>query len=191
MIPFNHLGFIFKNFGSLIYPKVVLEELCKFLEPLSVEASVLDVGAGTGVMSEFAYRCRDELRYVAVDPADGMLKFAPVFLETYVAMAEELPFEDSSFDAIIMGESLHHLHNPETAFEEAVRVLKKNGKLFIYDFDVSSFLGKSICLIEKTLGESAHFYEPNALKKVLEGYGFCVEISQHKWRYSVSAYLEK
>ena len=191
MIPFNHLGFVFKNFGSLIYPKVVLEELCRFLKPLSSQASVLDVGAGTGVMSEFAYKCRDELKYVAVDPADGMLKFAPSFLETHVAAAEELPFEDSSFDAIIMGESLHHLSNPELAFKEVVRVLKTDGKLFIYDFDVSTFLGKSICLIEKSLGEPAHFYEPNALKKVLEEYGFCVEISQHKWRYSVSAYLEK
>ena len=191
MIPFNHLGFIFKNFGSIIYPKVVLDELCIFLKPLSSQASVLDVGAGTGVMSEFAYRCNDELKYVAIDPAYGMLEFAPSFLETHIAKAEELPFEDNSFDAIIMGESLHHLRNPELAFEEAVRVLKKNGKLFIYDFDVSSFLGKSICLIEKLLGEPAHFYEPNALKKVLEDYGFCVEISQHKWRYSVSAYLEQ
>ncbi len=190
MIPFNHLGFIFKNFGSVIYPKVVLDELCKFLKPLSKEASVLDVGAGTGVMSEFAYKCNSELKYVAVDPADGMLKFAPSFLETHIAMAEELPFDDSSFDAIIMGESLHHLRNPEIAFEESIRVLKKNGKLFIYDFDVSSFLGNSICFIEKSLGEPGHFYEPNALKKVLQDYGFCVEVSQHKWRYSVSAYLE-
>lgn len=142
-------------------------------------------------MSEFAYKCNSELKYVAVDPAEGMLKFASEFLEVHIATAEELPFEDSSFDAINMGESLHHLRNPELAFKEAVRVLKKNGKLFIYDFDVSSFLGKSICLIEKSLGEPAHFYEPNALKKVLEDYGFSVEISRHQWRYSVSAYLEK
>ena len=189
MIPFNHLGFVFKNFGSLIYPKVVLEELCKFLKPLSAQASILDVGAGTGIMSEFAYKCRDELKYVAVDPADGMLKFAPSFLETHVGRAEELPFEDSSFDAIIMGESLHHLNNPELAFKEVIRVLKTEGKLFIYDFDVSTFLGKSICLIEKTLGEPAHFYEPNRLKKELEEYGFIVEVSQHKWRYSLQANL--
>lgn len=191
MIPFNHLGFAFKRFGYLIYPKVVVHELCKFLKPLSTQATVLDVGAGTGVLSEFAYKCNSELEYVAIDPAEGMLKFTPPFLQTHIATAEALPFEDSSFDAIIMGESLHHLRNPELAFEEVIRVLKKNGKLFIYDFDVSSFLGKSICLIEKSLGEPAHFYEPNALKKVLEDYGFCVEISRHNWRYSVIAYLEK
>ena len=48
MIPFNYLGYFFKHFGSVIYPKEVLEELCIFLKPLSDESSVLDIGAGTG-----------------------------------------------------------------------------------------------------------------------------------------------
>ena len=152
MIPFNHLGFVFSRFGYLIYPRAVINELDIFLKPLLKEASVLDVGAGTGVLSEFAYKCRDELKYVAVDPAEGMLKYTPSFLETHIATAEELPFQDNSFDAIIMGESLHHLSDTELAFEELLRVLKKDGKLFIYDFDVSTFLGKSICRIEKLLG---------------------------------------
>ena len=189
MIPFNHLGFVFKNFGSLIYPKAVTEELCKFLKPLPSEASVLDVGAGTGVMSEFAYKCRAELKFIAIDPAQGMLEFAPEFLDTHVGTAEALPFEDSSFDAMLMGESLHHLSSPELAFDEVRRVLKRDGKLFIYDFNVSTFLGKSICYVEKALGEPGNFYEPNELKKVLEGYGFAVEVSNHKWRYSLSASL--
>jgi len=189
MIPFNSLGFVFKHFGPVIYPKPVLEELCIFLKPFCEQESVLDIGAGTGVMSEFAYKCNSELKYVCVDPAEGMLKYALPFLETHVATAEALPFEDDSFDAILMGESLHHFRDPKIAFEESLRVLKKNGKLFIYDFDVSTFLGRSICTMEKLLGEPANFYEPNVLKKLLEEYGFCVEIVQHKWRYIVSAYL--
>ena len=189
MIPFNSLGFVFKHFGSVIYPKEVLEELCTFLKPFENQESVLDVGAGTGVMSEFAYKCNDKLNYVAVDPAEGMLSYAPEFLQTHIAHAEALPFEDNSFDAVLMGESLHHLNNPRTAFEEVKRVLKQNGKLFIYDFDVSTFLGKSICLMEKLFGEPAYFYEPSKLKKVLEEYGFEVEIKSHKWRYTVSASL--
>ncbi|MFT5660698.1 MAG: ubiquinone/menaquinone biosynthesis C-methylase UbiE [Sulfurimonas sp.] len=189
MIPFNHLGFFFKNFGSLIYPKKVLEELCQFLKPLSNQASVLDVGAGTGMMSEFAHRCNSELKYVAIDPAEGMLKFAPEYLETHIATAEALPFEDKSFDAVLMGESLHHLRDPELALKEIIRVLKKNGKLFIYDFDVSTFRGNAIYKMEKLLGEPAHFYEPYDLKNMLEGYGFSVEVSHYKWRYVVRASL--
>jgi len=189
MIPFNHLGYFFKHFGSIIYPKEVLDELCIFLEPLCDGESVLDVGAGTGVMSEFAYRCNSNLRYVAVDPAEGMLKYTQDYIETYIASAEALPFEDDSFEAIIMGESLHHLQNPKLAMKEIVRVLKKDGKLFIYDFDLGTFRGKAICNMEKLLGEPGHFYEVEALKKMLEDYGFTVEISRHKWRYTVSASL--
>ena len=189
MIPFNYLGFIFKNFGALIYPKEVLEELCIFLKPLSHQASVLDIGAGTGIMSEFAHRCNSELKYTAVDPADGMLKYAPKYLQTHVATAEELPFEDNSFEMMLMGESLHHLEDPELAMKEIVRVLKKNGRLFIYDFDLSTFRGKAIYLMEKMLGEPVNFYEPYELKKILEGYGFSVEVSHHKWRFTIGACL--
>ena len=189
MIHFNNLGFVFKHFGSIIYSKPILEDLCIFLQDISKEESVLDIGAGTGVMSEFAYKCNDRLKFVAVDPAEGMLKYAPPYLEVHVGVAEALPFEDSSFDAVFMGESLHHFSNPRIAFEEVVRVLKKGGKLFIYDFNLSTFLGKSIYLAEKVLGEPANFYEPYALKKILEEYGFYVKITHHKWRYTVSASL--
>ena len=142
MIPFNHLGLVFKHFGSVIYPKKVLEELCVFLKPFSNNESILDVGAGTGVMSEFAYSCNSELKYIAVDPAEGMLKYTPAYVKTYIAKAEKLPFENNSIDAVLMGESLHHLDNPNLALKEIVRVLKRNGKLFIYDFDLNTFRGK-------------------------------------------------
>lgn len=189
MIPFNYLGFVFKHFGKIIYPNVVKLELCTFLEPLSNEASVLDLGAGTGMMSEFAYRCNSKLKYVAIDPSAGMLKYTPEYLDTHIGVAELLPFEDNSFDLILMGESLHHFENPELALEEVRRVLNKNGKLFIYDFDKSTFFGGAIYQMEKLLGEPAHFYEPSELKKILERYGFSVNISHYKWRYTASAFL--
>ncbi|MFA7611309.1 MAG: class I SAM-dependent methyltransferase [Sulfurimonas sp.] len=189
MMPFNNLGFIFKHFGSLVYSKPILEDLCLFLEDFTDKESILDIGAGTGVMSEFAYRCNEKLKYVAVDPAEGMLKYAPAYLETHVGEAEALPFEDESFDAVFMGESLHHFHDIDTALTEVVRVLKNGGRLFVYDFDKGTFLGKSVYLMEKLFGEPANFYEPDVLKEVLEGCGFSVTMMKHGWRYTVSASL--
>jgi ubiquinone/menaquinone biosynthesis C-methylase UbiE len=189
MMPFNNLGFVFKHFGSIIYSKPILEDLCLFLQGYSDKESVLDIGAGTGVMSELAYRCNEKLKYVAVDPAEGMLKYAPPYLETHIGTAEALPFEESSFDAVFMGESLHHFHDIDAALGEVVRVLKDGGKLFIYDFDKSTFLGKSVCLMEKLFGEPANFYEPSILREVLEGHGFSVRVMKHGWRYTVSASL--
>lgn len=189
MMPFNNLGFVFKHFGSLVYSKPILKDLCTFLQGFTDKASVLDIGAGTGMMSEFAYRCNDKLRYVAVDPAEGMLKYAPDYLETHIGEAEELPFEDGSFDAIFMGESLHHFHDIDAAFKEVVRVLKEGGRLFIYDFDKGTFLGKCVCVMERVFGEPGNFYEPAVLKEELEEYGFSVSITKHGWRYTVSASL--
>jgi len=41
-----------------------------------------------------------------------------------------LPFEDGSFDFVFTSGVAHHTENPRKFFEECVRVLKKNGRLF-------------------------------------------------------------
>lgn len=189
MIPFNHLGFVFKYFGSFIYPSIVKKEICEFVKPLPNEAYVLDIGAGTGMISKFAHRCNTTLNYVAADPAEGMLKYAESYVDTHVASAEALPFDDDSFDAVLMGEALHHFNDTELAMKEVVRVLRKNGKLFIYDFDKGTFLGNTLCTMEKLLGEPGNFYDVDSLKKMLESHGFYLNISKHGWRYTVSATL--
>ena len=189
MIPFNHLGWIFKYIGPTIYPHEVRESLCRFLIPLSKSALVLDLGAGTGIMSEFAYACRADLQFTAVDPAEGMLKFSAEYIQTHQGHAETLPFEGDNFEAILIGEALHHFSDVEKSIEEIVRVLKKEGKLFIYDFDSGTLRGKMICMIEKILGEPGNFFSPRVLKPILESYGFSVDICQYGWRYTIAAQL--
>jgi len=190
MIPFNHLGWAFKYIGPSAYPSKVLKELCDFLKPVQNNASVLDIGAGTGVMCEFAHKCRDDFDYIAVDPAEGMLKFSSPYIQTHKATAEALPFDDESFEVIFMGEALHHFQDVDKAIQESVRVLKKEGKLFIYDFDVSTFMGKSICMGEKLLGEPGNFFAPESLKKKLENVGFFVVVKRHGWRYTIHAQFD-
>ncbi|GIU00197.1 hypothetical protein TSL6_07030 [Sulfurovum sp. TSL6] len=189
MIPFNHLGWIFKYIGPYIYPHKIRESLCSFLIPLSNHASVLDLGAGTGIMSEFAYACRDDLQFTALDPSEGMLKFSAEYIQTHKGHAETIPFEEDSFEAILIGEALHHFTDIEKSIDEIVRVLKKEGKLFIYDFDSSTFMGKLICRVEKILGEPGNFFSPGVLEQILKSHGFSVDICQYGWRYTIAAQL--
>lgn len=80
---------------------------------LSEHARVLDVGAGTGV--GFAI-----IPSIGIDPSPELLKQHP-HPESVVGRAEELPFPDKSFDAVISVTAIHHTDVPR-AISEMLRV---------------------------------------------------------------------
>ncbi|POP33669.1 class I SAM-dependent methyltransferase [Lactonifactor longoviformis] len=49
--------------------------------------------------------------------------------------AEKLPYESEAFDLVITRLSFHHFDNPEKPFQEMKRVLKKSGKLVVWDME--------------------------------------------------------
>ncbi len=51
-----------------------------------------------------------------------------------VGDAENLPFEDESFDVMICSNSIHHYPNPQAFFDGVRRCLRKGGRLIIRDF---------------------------------------------------------
>ena len=89
---------------------------------------ILDVATGPGYVAERA--ATRGARAIGVDISDGMLELArsrQPQLEFRWADAEELPFEDASFDAVVGGFVLNHLPNPERAIAEAARVVASGG----------------------------------------------------------------
>jgi len=102
------------------------------------EGRGLEIGVGTG---RFAAPLRIE---VGVEPARAMAAIARERgIEVYEAYAEKLPFEDESFDFILMVTVLCFLPDPFSALREATRVLKPQGRLVIGMIDLDSPLGKS------------------------------------------------
>lgn len=103
----------------------------------------LDVGAGTGFMTEGLIA--EGLKVVALDRSKAMLermreKFRSCDGITYlIGDAENIPLLDESFDYVFANMCLHHLEDPVRAVKEMVRVLKPNGKLVITDLDEHSF----------------------------------------------------
>lgn len=51
--------------------------------------------------------------------------------------AEALPYESESFDLVVTRLSLHHFLSPEKPFREMERVLKKGGKLIVWDMEAT------------------------------------------------------
>ncbi|MEW6657335.1 MAG: class I SAM-dependent methyltransferase [Thermodesulfobacteriota bacterium] len=98
----------------------------------------LEIGVGTG---RFAAALGIK---VGVEPAKAMAVIARERgIEVYEAYAEKLPFEDESFNFILMVTVLCFLPDPFSALREATRVLKPQGRLVIGMIDPDSPLGRS------------------------------------------------
>jgi SAM-dependent methyltransferase len=91
---------------------------------------VLDVATGPGYVATAA--AQRGAHVVGVDFSAAMVAEAR---QRYPAVtfqegdAEELPFPDNSFDAVVMNFGLLHLGRPEQALAEVHRVLRAGGKL--------------------------------------------------------------
>jgi len=78
--------------------------------------------------------------YTATDITPAMLNRAirraqdsQLDIDFQIADSHALPFEDNSFDAVIMHLILAVVPQPELALKEACRVLKPGGKIYIFD----------------------------------------------------------
>ncbi len=96
-------------------------------------ASVLDVGCGTGALTrELARRCGTTGRVVGLDVNPGMLEVARRNVPAAHfarGTAEQLPFDDTSFDAVTVQFSLMFFEDRTQALRETIRVLAPGGTL--------------------------------------------------------------
>jgi SAM-dependent methyltransferase len=92
-----------------------------------------DIGGGTG---NYALALREEgWDPVVVDRSPEMLALAAEKgLETAMADAQALPFDDECFDAATMISMLHHVEDRSAALAEARRILRSGGKLALKGF---------------------------------------------------------
>ena len=91
--------------------------------------SVLDVACGPGYLSDVARNAG--AIPTAIDFSEKMLAIAKITfpdLSFIQGDAQNLPFEDASFDRVLVNFGLLHLSLPEKGCAEACRVLKSGGR---------------------------------------------------------------
>jgi SAM-dependent methyltransferase len=119
---------------------------CAWLDELDLppRAHVLEVGCGTGVLTRRLARRPAVGTLVATDPA-------PLLLDKARALGAELPnvtfrqadgrclpFEPETFDAVVLDSVFSHMPDPELGVAEAWRVLRRPGRLAVFDGDYAT-----------------------------------------------------
>ncbi|HYP55639.1 MAG TPA: class I SAM-dependent methyltransferase, partial [Solirubrobacterales bacterium] len=96
----------------------------------------LEIGSGTGYFSLNLMQLGIVERLTATDISPGMLRRLAATaetlgleVETVATEAEELPFEDESFDLVFGHAVLHHIPDLERAMAEFRRVLRPGGAI--------------------------------------------------------------
>jgi demethylmenaquinone methyltransferase/2-methoxy-6-polyprenyl-1,4-benzoquinol methylase len=96
---------------------------------------LLDVAAGTGLMTRGGVDIVGKENVVGVDPSQGMLGEAKKAVRAPLVRgrAEALPFRSERFDMLSMGFALRHVPDLGIAFREYFRILKPGGRIILLE----------------------------------------------------------
>ncbi len=107
--------------------------------------TVADLGAGEGLVSQLiAHRAE---RVWCIDNSVKMVEVGTELAKknglgnlTYkLGDIEQVPLPDKSVDLAILSQALHHASHPQTAVDEAYRILKPGGQLLVLDLKEHNF----------------------------------------------------
>ena len=113
---------------------------------LPKDARVLDVGTGPGRLLLAMAKRRPDAQLTGIDPSADMVGHAQrhvqsaglLHADVRVAAAEDLPFSDGCFDAVVSTLSGHHWGDATAAIAEQQRVLRTGGQLWVFDLRAKS-----------------------------------------------------
>lgn len=105
------------------------------LARLKPNASLLDLGTGTGDLAREALLQEPQAKVTAADFTIEMMRVGKKSgsLQFSAADALNLPFKDSTFDAVVSGFLMRNVTDIQQALKEQYRALKPGGRVIILD----------------------------------------------------------
>ena len=154
---------------------------------LGPDDALLDVACGAGkLVLEVAPRVR---RAAGVDLSESMLARAReeaarqgVAAELVQGSAEQLPFEDGAFTAVVTTTASHHFPDPRRAWAEMARVLRPGGRLVVGDLCGDTPPMALIDALERRFEEGhVRFPRRSELREGIEAAGLHVRSARLVW----------
>lgn len=187
------MGYVFEFKEARVFERLISEPryrseadrethlMLSMLQP-SREESVLEIGCGTG----------DRLRplldigvsVTGIDPSPYMLDISFKKLgqrvELYRGYAEDLPFDDNSFNHAFFMTSLEFVENPQKAIEEACRVAKDRLFLGVLNrYAIKGVQRRVAGIFSETMFNHARFYGIWELRRMIRSIAGAVPLT---WR---------
>lgn len=176
---FNWSAPLFHRFSDRWDDQAVQRVSARLKPYVPVGGSLLDVGGGTGAL---ARRLHDALDadVTVLDPTPEMIKYLPDTgpVRGVLGVAEAMPFDDASFDAIIVTDAFHHFRDQEGSVSEFARVVRPGGVVLVYELDPSGVLMRLVVLGERLLGEPGAFFTPEEMCSFMAKHGIAGDCSR-------------
>lgn len=142
---------------------------------LGENTNVLDVACGNGSLLALLNEQR-AIHGFGIDLSEQMIKNAIAKnpnMEFYVAGCEAMPIENDTMDLITVSAAYHHFPDVKAFANEAKRVLKTNGKIYIAEIYLNSVL-RFICnpFVSLSKAGDVQFYSPNQIIDNFSQFGF-------------------
>ena len=147
-------------------------ELLALKQVIPVNKKGIEIGIGSGI---FAGQLGI---HFGIDPSENMLDYARKRnLEIQRGVAEDLPYEDESFDYAVLITAICFVDDPQKAIQEAYRILKKEGEIIIAIIDKATPFGKFLDegKEKSRFYNNARFFTTNEIIKLLETNAFRVD----------------
>jgi len=120
------------------------KQMCKDCQDFIKEGSkILDLGCGSGIAAKY-FQDFFKAEVLGVDIKDNRV----VNISFKIFADQNLPFENDSFDVVLISYVLHHCEDPEAVLKEAKRVGKR---IIIFEDLPEGILAKLRCKIHQII----------------------------------------
>jgi ubiquinone/menaquinone biosynthesis C-methylase UbiE len=191
-VSFDRISFVYDFFEKYILRDYQgsMDIIEKYLS-IDKYYSIIDIGGGTGFFSKAINKKIRKI--VVIDPSFKMLKqIKNSNLSIIQGDGCFLSIKDQTFDLALMVNVLHHIHKKKQRLilNEAFRVLKKTGTIFIIEvFPPKKLLHKIFYAFENLLVGQTYHLSDILLESYLKYIGFSKLTTkyptQHSWKYVI------